>query len=39
MNVILEFEENSQNQKNFDISSIIGFRSKDKYYAIDFILS
>lgn len=27
------------NNKEFDVSTVIGFKSKDKFYAIDFILT
>jgi hypothetical protein len=27
------------NNKDFDVSTVIGFKSKEKFYAIDFILT
>jgi len=36
---LYEQEININNNKDFDATSILGFKSKEKYYVIDYILS
>ena len=38
MHIICNYETNINGNKDFDPNSIIGFKTKDKYYVIDYIL-